>query len=31
MEEWMMSKYKDSEELVKDLPVRKFGRDITLV
>ncbi|KAK4148643.1 hypothetical protein C8A00DRAFT_38782 [Chaetomidium leptoderma] len=31
MEEWMMSKYKDSGDMVKDLPVRKFGKDITLV
>lgn len=30
MEEWMMGKYKESEGMVKDLPVRRFGRDITL-
>jgi hypothetical protein len=31
MEEWMMSKYKDSDDMVKDLPVRRFGEDINLV
>jgi hypothetical protein len=31
MEEWTMSKYKDSEEMVKDLPVRRLGRNMTLI
>jgi hypothetical protein len=30
-EEWTMSKYKDSEEMVKNLPVRRLGRNITLI
>ncbi|KAL2130252.1 hypothetical protein VTI74DRAFT_6710 [Chaetomium olivicolor] len=31
IEEWMMGKYKDSAQMVNDLPVRKFGKDITLI
>lgn len=31
MEEWMMDRYKDSGDMVRDLPVKKFGKDIILV
>ncbi|KAK4034664.1 heterokaryon incompatibility protein-domain-containing protein [Parachaetomium inaequale] len=31
VEEWMMSKYKDSDDMVKDLPVKLLGKDISLV
>ncbi|ROT37768.1 HET-domain-containing protein [Sodiomyces alkalinus F11] len=31
MEEWMMGEYTDAQAMVKDLPVRDYGRDLTLV
>lgn len=31
MEEWMMDRYKDAEDMVRDLPVWKYGKDITLI
>lgn len=31
MEEWRMHKYGSSQDMIDDLPVRKFGRDFTLV